>query len=274
LIKGYPFECRASWFGRNFWCSEEVRIKATVKRCRTSVYSKRPVEIGGTKIHNILERRVFPKETVRFWNMVKTIEPLYFEFQKTKIFFHPDAFLVQNGVIKIIEYKTVDGKPNRFIYPMGRVQLMVYLYGLQKLLDESLPKFYSLAKNRHRVMYWKRFTKTKRKIRLVDVQFVSWNSEVKQEIEDIIKSCFLIWEKKVLPFPPSEFKCRQCPFYIRRYCRFYTGEIPLSWKNWSVRFAKNVPYLSRKRLKTRLRSMYSSAQTFLVEHDEEERWLG
>lgn len=239
MIKGYPTDARGSWYGRNFWCSEEIAQKATLKIVRIRPKRYRRVESGGRQIHDLLTFRKYPKETEEFWNMIKGMEPLYFDFPNedsptgyTRIYFHPDAYLVQNNIVETIEWKTVDSKPNRFIYPMGRVQLLVYLYGLKQILPEQFQ-----LKHQHRVMYWKRFTKTKKKLKLIEVKRVYLDD---REIEDIIRSCHLIWAKKVLPMPPAEFKCRQCPFVVRRNCRFYTGKIPLGWKNWSHRFIKGV----------------------------------
>jgi len=238
LIKGYPIDVRASWFARNFWCSEEARIKATMMRFRTFAHKQREIEAMGRHIHVILENRKKTEEIEDFLNLLRTIEPLSFTYRGVKVYFHPDDFRIRKREVSVVEYKTVESKPNRFVYPIGETQLKIYLYGLSKILPK-LSTFYSLAK-RHKVMYWKRISKRKKKLRLVDVRWVFWDDAVKAEVEDIMDSCFKIWDKKVLPIPPREFKCRQCPYHIRKFCRYFTGQLKLERKNWASRFAKGI----------------------------------
>jgi len=187
------------------------------------------IQRKGKSVHRELElRRLFSRETEDFLDWVDSEAPLYFDYQGTRIFIHPDSFWVHNGIVEIIEWKSVQSKPDNFQIVPAINQLKVYQFVLSKILPSNL----RLA-NKHRIMFWRRPSKRIPKLMLKKVVWVYYDEHSCREFIDGI---FKIWHGKAKPIPPVDWKCKQCDPILRMNCRFYTGEIFLDWFSWAKRF--------------------------------------
>lgn len=231
MIKGFPEEIRASWLSRSWWCHEESRIKATSGGPRGVGQKETKAMTVGLEVHEQLAARKFPPEVVKLERLLAANAPLYGIFEGTRIYIHPDEHRIKDLAVSIVEHKTTSRMPGIYQTCQSTFQVKTYVY----VEKQILPKLGYRGGFKHRVMYWKRPTKTKPKLRLlkvVPVIYYGW------EFEDDLHLIFEVWRGNRAPIPPALWKCGQCHPFYRTRCRFYTGEAPLSKTEWNKRFMR------------------------------------
>lgn len=241
MITGFPEETRASYISRQFWCAEVSRLKATLKEPRGIGRRTRKSELGGLSIHDRLERRKFPSEVEKLLRLIAANQPWYGVFEGTKIFIHPDEYRVKWTIPKLwyevskktvtfVENKTSKGKPGIYQTCQSTFQTKTYVFvGFQ-----TLPLLGYEVARKHRIMYWRRPSVRIKKLILLKVVPVNYDPV---DYEKDLHYIFEVWRGNEKPVAPAKWKCGQCDPYYKVRCRFYTGEIPLSRKDWNERFA-------------------------------------
>jgi len=247
MIKGFPEEIRASWLAKYWYCAEMSRIRALepihVEEIENSELP--PVaawSFWGTCLHDMLERRKHwsgnkPSQTESFKSTLRGHMPLSFKIERTRIFFHPDNYIVHYPRVQIIEYKSTYTYPTTYKLVCDRFQLQVYIIGLKRVL-KNIFKDLKLAE-RHRLQYYKMLQRPTDKIKVLRTFYIYTRSEAVKETPRHIREIFKVWRRKRDPLPPHIRKCRRCIDYWRFRCRFYRQILPL--KDWKERFEWEKP---------------------------------
>lgn len=229
MILGFPDEVRASWTSRAYWCHEESRIKATMGEPRGLWDRQTKAQTLGLSVHEQLEARKFPDAVVKLERIIAANAPLYGHFEGTRIYIHPDEHRVKDLAVSIVENKSSSRMPGIYQTCQSTFQVKTYVF----IEKQILPRLGYRTGFNHRVMYWKRPTKTKPQLRFlkaVPVRYFDW------EFEKDLHLIFEVWRGNQSPIPPAFWKCKQCRPYYKTRCRFYTKEIPLSKQEWNKRF--------------------------------------
>jgi len=235
LIKGFPDEIRATWASRFWWCAEESRIKATIREPRDKTRRPRQCESVGLDVHKQLEQREFPLATQLFNKLLAANLPLYGIFEGTRIYIHPDEHRVKNGIVTIVENKSTASKPDIYQTCQSIFQVRTYAFIEQQII----PRFGYKLGNLHRVMYWRRPTKRKKKLTLLEVVWVPTHESDMLKFQQDLRLIFQVWRGLRPPPAPAIFKCRQCSLFYKVRCRFYRRELELpTKKEWFKRFVK------------------------------------